>query len=296
MGPILFLLYVNDLPQHIKNQQCNMFADDTIIYSSGQSISEIQSKLQMAIDSVIPWYDSNRLTEKSSVMLIGKKTQIRDNNLNIYINNAQVNETNCTKYLGLFIDNTLSWDMQCDKLCRHISGKIAVLRRIRSFIKPSIMKLIYDRTIQPVIDYGCGCSVWYNTTCKNLEKLQKVQNYAARIISGNFDYINVRSISLIRSLKWMTISERCEHFTAMLMFKAINGLVPNYLSDSIVMAGEAHDRDTRLSESLDVHIPSHNSSALKRSFTYNGSVLWNALPEEIKASDSLFTFKKKYKE
>ena len=69
LGPILFLLYVNDLPQHIKNEQCNMFADDTIIYSSGQSISEIQSKLQMAIDSVIPWYESNRLavnTEKSS--------------------------------------------------------------------------------------------------------------------------------------------------------------------------------------------------------------------------------------
>ena len=99
----------------------------------------------------------------------------------------------------------------------------SVMRRIRSFIKPSIMKLTYDRTIQPVIDYGC--SVWYNTTCKNVEKLQKVQNYAARIISGNFDYINVRSISLIRSLKWMTISERCEYFTAMLMFKAINGLV-----------------------------------------------------------------------
>ena len=88
LGPILFLLYVNDLPQHIKNEQCNMCADDTIIYSSGQSISEIQSKLQMAIDSVIPWCESNRLavnTEKSSVMLIGKKTQIRDNSLNIYI-------------------------------------------------------------------------------------------------------------------------------------------------------------------------------------------------------------------
>ena len=242
-----------------------MFADDTIIYSSGQSIYEIQCKLQMAIGSVIPWYESNRLavnTEKSTVMLIGKKTQIRDNNLNIYINNVLVNETNCTKYLGLFIDNTLSWDMQSDNSGRHISGKTAVLRRIRSFIKPSIMKLIYDRTIQPVIDYGC--SVWYNAACKNLEKLQKVQNYAARIISGNFDYINVRSISLIRSLKWMTISERCEYFTTRLMFKAINGLVPNYLSDSIVLAGEAHDRNTRLSESLDVHIPSHNSSALKR--------------------------------
>ena len=90
----------------------------------------------------------------------------------------------------------------------------------------------------------------------------------------------------------MTISERCEYFTAMLMFKAINKIVPNYLSDSNVMAGETHDRDTRLSESLDVHIPSHNSSTLKRSFICNSSVLWNALPEVIKASDSIFTFEK----
>ena len=115
LGPILFLLYVNDLPQHIKNEQCNMFADDTIIYSSGQSISEIQSKLQMAIDSVIPWYESNRLavnTEKSSVLPIGKKTQIRDNNLNIYINNVLVNETNCTKYLGFLL--TLFYHGMCN--------------------------------------------------------------------------------------------------------------------------------------------------------------------------------------
>ena len=92
-----------------------MFADDTIIYSCGQSISEIQSKLQMAIDSVIPCYEGNRLavnTEKSSVMLIGKKTQIRDNNLNIYINNVLVNETNCTKYLGLLL--TLFYHGMCN--------------------------------------------------------------------------------------------------------------------------------------------------------------------------------------
>ena len=139
LGPILFLLYVNDLPQHIKNELCNMFADDTIIYSSGQSISDIQSKLQLAIvDSVIPWYESNRLAvdvEKSNVMLIGKKTHIRDNNLNIYINNILVNKTNSTKYLGLFIDSTLSWGMQCDNLCRRISGKNCCIAPNKFFYK-----------------------------------------------------------------------------------------------------------------------------------------------------------------
>ena len=75
----------------------------------------------MAIDSVIPWYESNRLavnTEKSSVMLIGQKTQIRDNNLNIYINNVLVNETDCTKYLGLFTPQPFG----LEGYCRHGSG------------------------------------------------------------------------------------------------------------------------------------------------------------------------------
>ena len=58
-----------------------------------------------------------------------------------------------------------------------------------------------------------------------------------------------------------------------MMFKAINGLTPPYLTDSIVMASEAHDRNTRLTNSYDVHVPSHNNEILKRYFVYNGSVL-----------------------
>ena len=60
----------------------------------------------------------------------------------------------------------------------------------------------------------------------NINKLQCVQNYAARIITGNFDYLNTNSIDLIRSLRWASIQERCDYFTAVLMYKAIHGLTP----------------------------------------------------------------------
>ena len=137
---------------------------------------------------------------------------------------------------------------------------------------------------------------WYpNIKKSNINKLQRVQNHAARIITGNFDYLNTNNIDLFRSLRWANVQERCDYFTAVLMYKAIHGLTPMYMTDNIVMAGETHGRDTRLSDSNDVNIPPHNSDVLKRSFIYNGSVIWNNLPDEIRMATDVADFKWRYK-
>ena len=225
LGHILFLLCVNDFAQYIDNQNCNIFADDAMIYSFGIDIPETESKLQCALNTLTPWYSANRLSisaQKSAVMLIGKESQVKHSNLAVSINGDLLEQVCSTKYLGVTVDNTLSWDSQCDNLCCKLAGKIAVLRRIRSFVKTETLKLLYEKTIQPVMDYAC--SVWCHTKKSNINKLQRVQNYAARIITGNFDYLNTNSIDLIRSLRWANVQERCDYFTAVLMYKAIHGL------------------------------------------------------------------------
>ena len=295
LGPLLFLLYVNDFPQHVQNENCNIFADDTIIYSFGSNVHEVMTHLQGALDSAIPWYTSNRLginADKSAVMLVGKNSKVQ-NHVNVTINNVPVEQVNSMKYLGIHLDDNLSWDVQYDKLYRNIAGKISVLRRIRSFTKPGTLKLLYEKAVQPVFDYAC--TVWSNTKQGNIQKLQRAQNYAARIVSGNFDYVNFRSLDLLHALKWPTVQERCNYFTALLMYKPINGLTPLHLTDSLVRACDVHDRNTRLSNSKDVHVPPHKSNILKRSFIYNGSVIWNNLPSEIKRAENLNQFKYRYK-
>ena len=129
----------------------------------------------------------------------------------------------------------------------------------------------------------------------HINKLQRVQNYAARIITGKFDYMNTHSVDLIRSLRWVNVQESCDCFTAVLMFKAIHGLTPMYMTDNIVMDGETHDRDTRLSDSNDVNTPLHNSDILKRSFIHNGNAIWNNLPDEIRLATDMSDFKWWYK-
>ena len=295
LGPLLFLLYVNDFPQHVQNENCNIFADDTIIYSFGSNVHEVMTHLQGALDSAIPWYTSNRLginADKSAMMLVGKNSKVQ-NHVNVTINNVPVEQVNSMKYLGIHLDDNLSWDVQCDKLYRNIAGKISVLRRIRSFTKPGTLKSLYEKTVQPVFDYAC--TVWSNTKQGNIQKLQRAQNYAARIVSGNFDYVNFRSLDLLHALKWPTVQERCNYFTALLMYKSINGLTPLHLTDSLVRACDVHDRNTRLSNSKDVHVPPHKSNILKRSFIYNDSVIWNNLPSEIKRAENLNQFTYRYK-
>ena len=213
--------------------------------------------------------------------------------LNVTLGGHPLKQERCMKYLGVYLDQNLSWNEQCDRLCVHIAGKLAVLRRIRRFVKPDLLKLLFDKTIQPVFDYAC--TVWGNTSQGNMHKLQRAQNYAARLVSGNFDFINHRGEDIVKSLNWPTVTERFTYLTACMMFKAVNGLTPNYISDNVTMARDMHDRDTRLSRSNDVHIPPHNSAILKRSFMYNGSVVWNNLSEELKALHCLNDFKKAYK-
>ena len=112
--------------------------------------------------------------------------------------------------------------------------------------------------------------------------LQRVQNNAAHIITGNSDYIDTQSIDLLCSLRWVNVQERCDYFTTVLMFKAIHGLTLMYMTNNIVMARETYDPDTRLFDSNNVNTPPHNSDALKQSSIYNGSVMWNNLPDEIR--------------
>ena len=191
---------------NIDNQNCNIFVDDAMIYSFGINIPETESKLQCTLNTLTPWYSANRLSisaQKSAVML-----KVKHSNLAVSINGNLLEQVCSTKYLGVTVDSTLSWDSQCDNLCCKLAGKIAALRRIWSFVKTETLKLLYEKTIQPVMDYTC--SVWCHTKKSNINKLQRVQNYASRILTGNFNYLNTNSIDLIRALRWANVQERCD--------------------------------------------------------------------------------------
>ena len=124
---------------------------------------------------------------------------------------------------------------------------------------------MYKSYIQPRLDYGI--TLYGSSTQTNIELVQRVQNYAARLIMGNFDYINSRGIDLVKSLNLYTIRER-RLFSLTLMFKAIHGIAPNYLSDRIDMHFDIHGYNTREAGSMNVYLPTVHKEIYKNIFFY----------------------------
>ena len=98
--------------------------------------------------------------------------------------------------------------------------------------------------IQPKIDHSI--SIWgYTTSYYNINKVLRLQNRTARILTGNYDYVNTRGIDLVKTLGLMNVSQRRDYFMITLMFKYIHGLVPNYLCVEITMQRDIAVRTTR---------------------------------------------------
>jgi hypothetical protein len=297
LGPLLFIIFVNDISQHVHTGTANLFADDILIYCCGNTVQEVQSQLQKCVDEAYKWYCSNKITinvEKSCSMLIASKFNIKNNNdvLKIKIDDKFLIDMNCIKYLGINIDNILSWDEHVKYLCKMLYCKISKLQRLMNIVPSNLLNVIYNHTIQPLIDYGI--SIWGSTNVKNVNKLQRMQNYAARVIFNNFDYINTRGEELVKQLGWMNIKQRFFYFETLLIFKCIHGLAPDYLCNNIIMNCEINEYNTR-NHDMNIFKNYVENEFGKKHLFYRGASSWNNLPDHLKDITSVENFKKQLK-
>jgi hypothetical protein len=295
LGPILFLLFINDLTQNCNGAQCNLFADDALFYVYGKDINTVNNKLQECINYVENWYQCNKLTlnaKKSNVMLIHNSNSKTNTSLGITVNNTKLEQVDHVKYLGVWLDEKLQWQHHINYVCKTTNKKLAMLNRVSKFLPQSSLLRIYKSFITPTFDYAD--TIWHPCSKFLSHKVQALQNRAARIICQNFDIINTRGLDLVHKLNIQTTYERREFRMCIMMFKSIHGKVPTYLSDYVIMACDIHKYGTRQAESMNVHIPPYKTKFLQNSFFCQGGYLWNNLPTNVKESTSLDLFKKNY--
>ena len=147
--------------------------------------------------------------------------------------------------------SNISWDFHVRRFGQSTYYHISLLRRLRRIFPMNLHLQVYKSYIQPRLDYGItlyGCS-----TQKNIDLVQRGQNHAARLIMGNFDYINCRGIDLVKRLNLYTIRERRDYFLTTFMFKAIHGIAPHYRIALIHF--DIHGYDTREAGSMNVYLP-----------------------------------------
>ena len=199
--------------------------------------------------NISKWYRENRLkidSGKSKIMLVGIKAQLKSLNVDDFIlkyEGTPLKLVENAKYLGMSINSDSSWDFHVQRLCQNMYYHLSLLRRLRPIFPKDLLLQVYKSYIHPRLDYGF--TLYACSTQKNIDLVQRVQNHAPRLITGNFDNINCRGIDLIKYFNLYTIRERRDYFLTILIFKAIHGIAPTYLSDHIVMNYDVNGYDTR---------------------------------------------------
>ena len=290
LGPILFIMYVNDINQHVHiGAAWNLYADDTLVYCSDNNVDRLRKCTNTSIACIKQWYDMTKLvinTAKSNVMVVSSKKRhglSGASNIDVRLGNENIKQIDCIEYIGVKLDAHLQWNDQIDAVCRKLVFTISRLSRLRHVLAPRILMYIYQGIIQPRFYYAITIIfLWGFTSKYNLSKFQRLQNRAVRIITRDFDYVHVRRIDIAKNLKWMNVIQIRDYFVALPVFTCIHGMSPSYLSDCITMYNEIAVRDTRASTSSNLVIVPHAHLALfENSFEYRDSAIWNALPEHI---------------
>ena len=151
------------------------------------------------------WYDMNKLvinTAMSNVMVVSSKQRhvlSGASNINVRLGNENIKQIDCIDSLGVKLDAHLTWNDQIDAVCKKLVFIISRLSRLRRVLAPRILMYIYQGIIKPRFDYAI--IIWGFTSKYNLSKVQRLQNRAARIITGDFDYVHVRGIDIVKNRK-----------------------------------------------------------------------------------------------
>ena len=243
LGPLLFLVYINDLPNCLNCAIPRMFADDNSISYAANSMDELQSVVNSELENLHKWLNTSKLSlniAKTEFMIIGSRQRMSamDDRITVEINDCEVEKVDSVKSLGVYIHKHLNWSTQIEKISKKIASAIGALKRIRPYVTTDAAIHVYRALIEPHFDYCC--SVWDGLGQILSSKIQKLQNRAARIVM-QASY-NASAGELFDVLHWNNLSFRRKKFNANLMFKILNGKAPTYLQELFSVRGIGQGR------------------------------------------------------
>ena len=169
LGPLLFMVYVNDLPLSIKHSLVNMYADDTSLSFSSNSISIINEKVIEDLECLKIWLAGNKLSlnvAKTNSIVNGSRKKVKDIQQtsamkpSLVIRDEDISMIEHTKYLGVHVDQYLSWDVHIAEVIKKISRALGMIRHRKQYLPLSILQTMYRSMVEPYFRFCCRCHRW----------------------------------------------------------------------------------------------------------------------------------------
>ena len=301
LGPLLFLLYINDINNatsqaepflfHDNCAESTLFADDTANLIIDADPTEILCRTKRTLSAIHQWYLANSLSlsmGKSYYILFHNPHQ-KQISINfpekIYIGNVHIDRAKSTKYIGVIIDEQLNWGEHINKVCNSLVKLFGIFYRIRHFTNSDLARTIYFASIYSKISYGI--EVYGSTTTQNLNKLQVLQNKLMKLLTKRErDFSTNR---LHSELKIIKVEDIHKNSILNLVFNCIKGdPIPSF-QYYYMQLNTTHEMRTRNQNNIETFRNVKNMGM--KTVHHIGATLWNALDKDVQNIKTVDAFK-----
>ena len=299
LGPVLFLMYTKPLLDSIDSQNISnqSFADDTQLYGSSKPEHALHTinSLENCIHGIRGWMLENKLKlndEKTEAILFHAKSLLTDSlPSSITVGTSQIDFSTSARNLGYIITDDMSLNAHISHTCRTAYIAIRQISTIRKYLTIEATKTLVCSFVLSRLDY-CN-SLLAGCPQHLIDKLQKVQNSAARLIFQARKHEHITP--LLHSLHWLPIHARINYKLSVLCHNFFYDSSPHYLSTILTVYTPRRTLRSS-SDSLTLDVPRVRSTRFgERSFSYAASKQWNSLPAELRATSSITAFKRSLK-
>ena len=275
LGPLLFILYVNNFEQCLEKCTANMYADDTSVICSAEGLTELCNDLKTEVSNIAEWLRLNKLslnTDKTEYMVVGHKRQTNSISepIEIKINEEPIKRVQTVKYLGTMVDENLTWNEQYKKLKGKIKSAVSSLQKLRNILPQSKLDQVYRALLESHLRYSD--ELWGSLSNTKLDHLQRLQNRARTLIESS-------RLKDGWTCNWLSVSNLTKFDRAIMIYKILNGLCPESLNGKLITRSQISKYQTRNQQDLD--IPRLNLEFSKPSFFYTSAKTWNEIPLQI---------------
>ena len=294
LGPILFNIYVNDLQNYLSDCFIVQYADDTQIVIDGyiNNLEDMVRRAEEVLHRAKMYFQLNGLLlneSKTQCIFLGSRQYISEigDNIHITFNETVIKPMESVKNLGVHFDRYMTFEKHIDELSRKVMGTLIYLNRLKNLFEPETRLIVVQSLALSIINY-CFI-IWGSTSNVLMQKVQRLQNFAARVAIGTvrkYEHIS----PFLFELGWLKLKEKFTFDVCIFVFKVLRNLLPNWLYDFSTV-NSVTGIITRQANHLVARRANTNIGS--REMNTRGPQLWNSLPAFLKDEQSLITFKNK---
>ena len=250
LGPLLFLIYINDFRLCLNKTNSGHFADDTFIVYSSKKLKSIETVINTELKQVVQWLRLNKLSlnsDKTELIFFHSQRQtLSYENISIKFSGKKLYPVDKVKYLGMFIDKYLSWNFHIQQLSKKLSRANGILSKLRHNVPIDTCLQVYYAIFYSHLIYGCN--IWGLTTEENLKKIEILQKKCVRIMT--FSDFNSHTNPLFIELKLLKVRDIINSQQLLLVYNYYNNTLPIDIQNLFKFSRDMHTTNLQIKSAL----------------------------------------------